>query len=251
MEITPVDSSLFRAAIEAMKEFLPEAHLRITADGVVIRGMDRSHVGFVDYFLSKEDCTTLKVPKPLTIDVNLSLLGRVLANISSGDVVTLGLNKTKDRLIVTHVNERISKRAVYELALLSLIDEIIEPNEMDYDARVVVKSSDLIGAIREVGAFDERIVLELNEEGFHFSAEGTSGKASQTLLNTEDREMELGADQVVAPFATRYLTQILKGGAALASTTVIQFDPAQPLRAIFKHGSQSHLIMYLAPMITD
>ena len=57
MEITPVDSSLFRAAIEAMKEFLPEAHLQIKADGVVIRGMDRSHVGFVDYFLSKEDCT--------------------------------------------------------------------------------------------------------------------------------------------------------------------------------------------------
>jgi hypothetical protein len=71
MEIVPTDSLLFRSAIEGLKDFLPEGTLRITSKGLSICGMDRSHVGFVDYLLAKVDCKILKVPVPQTIGMNM------------------------------------------------------------------------------------------------------------------------------------------------------------------------------------
>ena len=84
MEIVPTDSALFRSSVEALKEFLPQIQLRIASDGIRVNGMDVSHVGFVDYFLSKADCYVLKVPTPVVIGLNTTVFAKTLSSVSSG-----------------------------------------------------------------------------------------------------------------------------------------------------------------------
>jgi len=93
MELSPNDPKLFCSAIDALKDYLPQAQLYITKDGLRISGMDISHVGFVDYFLAAEDCAVLNVTEKITIGVNMSVLARVLGSV--GDSVTLGQKKEK------------------------------------------------------------------------------------------------------------------------------------------------------------
>jgi proliferating cell nuclear antigen len=253
MEFSPSDSSAFRSAIEALKDFLPEAQLRVTSTGVTINGMDRSHVGFVDYKLAKEDCKTLKVTVPQTIGLNLVNLAKVLSNVGSGDTLRFNLAQGADRITVNYANEKIGKKAVYELPLMDITEDAVELPDLSYGAKVAARTSDIVGVVKEVGAFGDSLVLTLNPDGFHMESTGDMGSAKQTLENTDDRDMELAEDDsVTATFGTKYLSAILKGGASLANTMTLEFDTsAQPLRASFHYGTTSHFIAYLAPKVTD
>lgn len=251
MEISPNDSSLFRASIEALKEFLPQAQLRVSSEGIHINGMDVSHVGFVDFLLAASDCAVLKVNKSYNIGINMNILARTLNAVGHGDRVTLSLGKSKDKLVVSYTNEKISKKAVYEVAMLDITEDALDLPEMTYGANISAKTVDISSAIKEVAHFGDSVVLRLDEEGFHMSASGDAGKVRQTLENTDDREMELSEDFVEASFGTKYLTTIMKAGAPLSSVTQLEFDGAQPLRASFKFGNESRFIAYLAPKISE
>ena len=253
MEFSPKESSLFRASIDAVKEFLPTAQLRCSAEGVRINGMDGGHMGFVDYFLAAADMTTCKIPKPLTIGVSLAVLARVLANIGSGDKLTLSVDPKKlDRLQVSYTNEHVSKRGFYEIALLNIHEEVMGIPELEYGADVQAKTSDILTAFREVSAFGEFLDLTLDEDGFHIAATGDMGSAKQTLENIEGREMALeNGAAVTAKFAAKFLLTILKGGGSLSSAARIEFDEGKPLRASFHYGSGSHYVGYLAPRVAE
>jgi proliferating cell nuclear antigen len=249
MEIVPTDSTLFRSSIEALKEFLPQAQLRIGKDGLRINGMDVSHVGFVDYFLSAADISTLTLSVPLVIGIQTANLARTLNSVGAGDKITLSVNK--DKLIVSYTNEKISKKAVYEVPIIEIIEEALDIPELTYAASITAKTADISSIIKEVSHFGDATTLRLDEEGFHVSASGDNGNVRQTLENTEDRDMSLNEDFVEASFGTKYLLSIMKGGSPLSSNTVLEFESNQPLRALFKFGSESHFIAYLAPKISD
>jgi proliferating cell nuclear antigen len=249
MEIVPNDSALFRSSMEALREFLPQVQLRISQDGIRINGMDVSHVGFVEYFLSKADCLVLKVPTPIVIGVNTTSLAKTLSSVSSGDRVTLGLKQ--DRMVVSYTNEKMSKKAVYEINTMDITEDALNLPELTYGATISGKTTDILQIVKEVAHFGDAMKLRLDEDGFHVSADGDSGTARQTLENTEDREMTLTDDAMEASFGTKYLTTIMKSGAPLSSTTKIEFDGTQPLRASFPFGKESRFVSYLAPKILE
>jgi len=249
MEFVPKDVVLFRSSVEALKEFLPIASLRISADGISISGMDASHVGFVDYLLSAADCTKAVVGRSLVISVNMSVLARVLSPVGAGDSVTL-IYKA-DKFIVECYNVKMSKKAVYEVPTLDIDEDAPSLPAMTYAANVTLKTADISAVVKEIAHFGETLGVVLNEDGLHLSTVGDSGAVKQTLENTEDREMELTGDSVEARFGTKYVAMIIKGGSALSPVTQLEFDPSNPLRATFRFGSGSHFIAYLAPKVAD
>jgi len=253
MEFTPKESGLFRASIDALKEFLPTAQIRCSSAGIGINGMDGGHIGFVDYFLAAGDMLSCKIPRPISVGVSLAVLARVLANVGSGDKLTLSLNAKEDRLIVSYTNEHVSKRGLYEIALINLTEDALEIPSLDYAADVQAKTSDILTALREVSAFGEFLDLTLNDEGFHVEATGELGSAKQTLENIEGREMMLEDPDtpVSAKFAAKFLLSIVKGGGSLSSTARLEFDAGKPLRASFHFGTGSRFVGYLAPRVAE
>jgi len=249
MEFVPKDVVLFRSSVEALKEFLPIASLRIGADGIRISGMDASHVGFVDYLLAAADCTKAVVEHSLVIGVSMPVLARVMSPIGAGDSVTL-IYKA-DKFIVECYNVKMSKKAVYDVPTLDIDGDAAELPAMNYAANVSLKTVDILSVVKDISHFGENLTLILNEDGLHLSTLGDSGAVKQTLENTEDREMELTGDSVEARFGMKYVGMIIKGGAPLSSVTQLEFDPANPLRATFRFGSSSHFIAYLAPKVAD
>ena len=249
MEIVPNDSALFRSSMEALKEFLPQVQMRIGPDGVRVNGMDVSHVGFIDYFLSKADCAVLTVPTPCVIGVNSVLLSKTLSSVGAGDRVTLSVKE--DKLVISYKNEKLMKKASYEISTLDISEDIVRLPELVYEASVSSKTSDIQAIIKEVGGFGDTLKLRLDEDGFHVMAEGDGGAARQTLENTDDRDMTLGADFIEASFGTKYLTTIMKSGGPLSNSTRLEFDGSQPLRASFLFGKESRFMAFLAPKIMD
>lgn len=251
MELIPRDSFLFRAAVDALKDFLPLAQVRCSADGIRISGMDSSHVGFVDYFLAAADCEKLSIPSPFMIGVNMTVLARVLAPVGSGDRVTLSIGKKPDTLSVVYLNEKMAKKSSYELALFTIDGDVPELPDTTYGATLRARTSDISALVKEIAYFGDAIQLRLDEDGFHVATGGDAGTVSLTLENTEGREMELAEDAVSVSFAMKYFSNILKGGGGLSAMICLEFDSTQPLKAGFAFTAASYFNAYLAPVVVD
>ena len=52
MELVISESTIFKKAMEAVRDFLPTPEMNISADGLRITGMDAGHICFVDFLLS-------------------------------------------------------------------------------------------------------------------------------------------------------------------------------------------------------
>lgn len=247
MEIQLSDTSLFRRSIEALKDFLPQAQFMVSETGLRIRGMDMSHVGFVDYFLSAKDCAGFKVPVPSVLGISTTVLCKVLATAGSSDTLTLA--EHGETLRLTFAGEGRSSK--FELPTLEIDADAVELPEMEYTATIKAKGSDFATAIKDLVLFGDSITLRLDDEGFHMRAEGDVGKAAMTLDPTDDREMTLETDSVEMSYGMKYIQQVVKSCCSLAAVMELAFDDTHPLRITTRFGKESHFIAYLAPKIDN
>lgn len=234
--------------MDALKEFLPQLQIHISDAGISICGMDVSHVGFVDYKLAADDCSTLNVKEHVNLGVHSAVLTRSL---SACDSIHITTTANKEKLVLTTVSEKQGKKAVFEMPTLDIDDVTPDLPDISYNATVELKTSDFASVVKEVASFGDSITLTLDEGGLHIQSSGDGGSVVQTLENTDDRTMELGTDSVSASFGAKHLLQIMKGGGGLAAVVRVEFDSAQPLRVSFKFGAASHFIAYLAPKISE
>jgi proliferating cell nuclear antigen PCNA len=248
MELVPSNPALFKTAMDALKEFLPQLQIHISETGISVCGMDASHVGFVDYKLTAADCSTLKVKEHINLGIHSALLTRAL---SSCDSIHITTSKNREKLVLTTINEKLGKKAVFEMPTLDIDEATPDLPEISYNATIDLKTADFASVVKEVAAFGDSVTLTLDEGGLHVRSSGDGGSVVQTLENTDGRNMELGTDSVSASFGSKHLLQIMKGGGGLAPSVRVEFDQAQPLRVTFKFGTDSHFIAYLAPKIND
>lgn len=247
MEVRITDAALFRKAIDALKEFLPQAQLRFSSEGIKVNGMDASHVGFVDFLLSNKDCELIKLPEEKEIGISMGVLSRALANCANSDSILL--SETRDRLRVSYKTE--GRSANFELPTLHIQDDIVQIPEMEYGAIIKAKSSDIAGIIRDLAAFGDNTTLCLDEEGFHVKVKGDMGEGELTLEPTEERDMSLEGDAVEVEYGMKYLQQIVKHSSSMATTMELAFQDGQPLRVTAAFGKASVFMAYLAPKVSE
>jgi len=252
MEIIISEATLFKKAIDAIKEFLPMTEMNVSSDGLRINGMDTSHICFIDFFLSAEECDSISCPDPISLGISTGIITKVLSAATTGsDSITLSVSEESDKLGLSVKNDTTGRRAEFELPLMDLNENSIQIPEMEYTANVKAKTSDIAGLAKDVGLFGDVGELKLNADGFHISVTSENGSANVTLDNTDDREMTLEEEEVTVKYSIKYIQNILRGGASLASTADLSFEDGKPLRAIFRFGKNSHFTAYLAPRIED
>lgn len=249
MEVRIPDVTSFRRAVDALRDFMPQAELRISREGIRINGMDVAHVGFVDFFLSAKDCEAIKVPATNSnIGIAMSILGRVLAMCAPQEPLTLA--ESGDRLKVQFKSE--GRSSQFELPTLHIQEDLVELPDLAYTAVVRVKSAEVSGLIKDLGIFGDDVWLKLDDEGFHLTVKGDSGEGHVALEPTEEREMTLdGDDPVEVEFSMKYMQQIIKHASSMAAYMEISFDSDKPLQVKTRFGKESHFIAYLAPKISE
>ncbi len=249
MEVRISDATPFRRAVDALRDFMPQAELRISKEGIRINGMDVAHVGFVDFFLSAKDCESVKIPSTNSnIGISMPILGRVLAMCAPQEPLTL--SESGDRLKVRFQSD--GRSSQFDLPTLHIQEDLVELPDLAYTAVVRAKSSDISGLIRDLAIFGDDVWLKLDDEGFHLTVKGDAGEGHVVLEPTEDREMTLDGDEPVdVEFSMKYLQQLVKHASSMATYMEISFDSDKPLQVKTRFGKESHFIAYLAPKISE
>jgi proliferating cell nuclear antigen len=252
MEIIISEATLFKKAIEAIKEFLPITEINVSSDGLRINGMDTSHICFIDFFLSAEECDSITCSEPISLGISTGIITKVLSAAATGsDSITLSVSEESDKLELSVKNDTTARRAAFELPLMELNDNSIQLPEMEYAANIKAKTSDVLSIAKDVGLFGDVAEFTLNADGFHIAVTSENGSANVTLDNTDEREMTLEEEEVKVKYSIKYVLNILRGGGSLSSNADLSFEDGKPLRAIFRFGKNSHFTAYLAPRIED
>ena len=252
MELIISEATLFKKALDAIKEFLPTTEMMVSADGLRINGMDTGKICFIDFFLSAEECDSISCPDSISLGISTGLITRILSVATTGsDSIKLSVSEDSDKLGLSIRNEATARQAEFELPLMELNEDAIEIPAMDYAAIVKAKTSDIAGLIKDAALFGDDATLTLNADGFHVRATGEGGSANLTLENTEGRDMELEEEEVIVKYSIKYLQNILRGGGSLSTQADLSFEADKPLRAIFRFGKNSHFTAYLAPKMDD
>jgi proliferating cell nuclear antigen len=252
MEIHISETTLFKKALDAIKEFLPTTEMIVSSDGMRISGMDTAKVCFIDFFLSAEECDSIECPETISLGISTGLITKILSIATTGsDNITLHVSEESDKLGLSIRSETSARQAEFELPLIDLNEDAIEIPDMDYAAVVKAKTSDIAGLFKDAALFGDDATLTLNADGFHVNAIGEGGSANLTLENTEGREMELEEEEVKVKYSIKYLQNILRGGGSLSTMADIAFETAKPIRTIFRFGKNSHFTAYLAPKMDD
>jgi proliferating cell nuclear antigen len=248
MNIQITDAALFRRSIDALKDFLPQAQFHISTEGVTIRGMDASHIAFVDYFLSSRDCEEIAVPEECMLGVSTGILAKVLATVGNS-AESLTLTHDDDHLLISFTGE--GRSGTFQLPLLDIEDDTLEIPNTDYRATVRARSADIAGLLKDLAPLGDKVTLFLAEDGFHVRAEGDVGRGEFVLEPTDDREMLLDGDGEEVSYAMKYLAAMIKNTAALSPNMELAFDGSQPLRIRVTFGKGSHFLAFLAPKIAE
>jgi proliferating cell nuclear antigen len=252
MEIIISESTLFKKALDAVKEFLPTTEINVSSDGLRINGMDTSHICFIDFFLSAEECDMIKSPEPISVGISTSIITKVLsASATASDTIKLSVTEESDSLGLEIKNDGTGRLASFELPLINLNEDAVEIPDMDYAANVKAKTSDIMGLMKDAALFGDNALLTLNPDGFHVACSGEGGKANLTLENTDGRDMNLEEDEVKATYSLKYLQNILRGGGSLSTLADLSFESGKPIRCIFRFGKNSHFTAYLAPKMDE
>jgi proliferating cell nuclear antigen PCNA len=250
MEFSPKNPALFKSTVNALSEFLPKVLMNISNSGIVFGGLEKDHVCYFDYKLSDSDCNFLKVPRPCKVGVDMKILYQTLMHVGIDDELTiaLGTGKTSNKLFIKYTNSRANKKVVYEISTFEIDNKMEEIPDQEYEGIVKIKTADIFAAVKEVSIFDsETITLHLDEDGLHISAIGTVGNAIQTLENTDDREMFMGDESVKSTFSKSHLIDVLKAGSAISPLVSLEYGKDIALRSSFLFGTDSRLIVYIAP----
>ncbi len=247
MEVRISDAAMFRKAVDALKEFLPQAQLRFSEEGIRVNGMDASHVGFVDFLLSNKDCEYVKFTKATDIGISLQVLSKAITTCSGNESITL--TESGDRLKVAFKAE--GRSANFELPTLHIQDDIVQIPEMEYGAIIKARSSDIAGIIRDLSGFGDNAVLCLDESGFHVRVKGDLGEGELTLEPTEERDMTLEGDAIEVEYGMKYLQQIVKHSSSMATTMELAFQNGSVLRVTAEFGKASVFMAYLAPKVSE
>jgi proliferating cell nuclear antigen len=241
------DSSLLRDSISTIGELIDEGIFKADKNGLGLIAADRAMVAVIDLKLPATIFDEFKVDKEQNIAINLTNLVSVLKRVGVNEKLEIELKD--NRLEITMRNSSTRK---FTVPLLDINQEEIPPiNQLDFKAKVKIKSDVLKSGIEDADIVSDSVVLEASKEGFSMKA---AGDISSTELSLEKGDKALLDLSVTEPVKSRYPLDYLKKmikAAKLSNETNIRWSKDYPMRMDFSSVDKVSLGFILAPRVSE
>src|SRR3989344_2898448 len=222
MRLTLADSKYLTDSISILSELVNDVRLKCDKNQIEIIAMDPANVAMVVFRLLSSAFTEYKVDEDVEICVSLDALKQVLKRSKPSDLLTLELDKEKNKLKVKIVGE--SSRT-FNLALIDINDSEQKIPSLKFPLTVDTHSSVFDEAIADMGIISESVIFNTEANKFVLR--------SESKLHNARVEVGSDAETVVESENT--------------DNVRIQFGPSYPLRLDYTVKDKFQLVFLLAP----
>lgn len=175
------DTSIFKAAFEAISAIVDEIVCVIDSEGFRVTAMDRSHISFLCLDLKPTvfdefECT---VPEKLNIDADEFM--RILKRMKNSDV--LKLSNDEGNLVIKFVGDADRE---FKLRLIDMEYEIPQPPHLEPPVTVNVPSNLVNECLKDMAIFSEKTYFVVDQDYFKVVTDGEFGAVDAQYLHGED-----------------------------------------------------------------
>ena len=241
------DTSLLRDSISTIGELIDEGIFKVNKNGLSLVAADRAMVAVVDFKLPPTVFDKFEVDKEQNIAVNMTNLVSVLKRIGGNEKLELEL---KDNKLEIRMKNSSSRK--FTVPLLDIGQEEIPPiNQLDFKAKVKVKSDILKSGIEDADIVSDSVVFDARKDAFNLRASGDISSTELTLEKGNDALLDLSATGIVtARYPLDYLKKIIKAS-KLADEISLRWSKDYPIRMDFSSVDKVSLSFILAPRVSE
>ena len=140
----------------------------------------------------------------------------------------------------------------FMVPLLDITQEEIPPiNQLDFKAKVKIKSGILKSGIDDADIVGDSVIFQASKDGFNLRASGDISSTELTLERGNDALLDLSATGIVtARYPLDYLKKIIKAS-KLANEINLRWSKDYPIRMDFTSVDKVSLGFVLAPRVSE
>jgi len=241
------DSSLLKDSISTIGELIDEGIFKVNKNGLELIAADRAMVAVVDFKLPATVFDKFEVDKEQSIAVNMTNLVSVLKRVGGNERLELEL---KDNKLEIRMKNASTRR--FMVPLLDITQEEIPPiNQLDFKAKVKVKSDILKSGVEDADIVSDSVVFQASKDSFNLRASGDISSAELTLERGDDALLDLNSTGIVtARYPLDYLKKIIKAS-KLANEINLRWSKDYPMRIDFTSVDKVSLGFVLAPRVSE
>ena len=248
MRLSIAEPKVLVDSVNIISELVNEARFKIDKDKIELIAMDPANVAMVVFNLLSSAFTEYKVDKPEDIAISLDSLKAILRRVKPSDVITIELDKERNRL---KIQLRSENTRTFNLALIDIEEKNQKIPDLKFPLKVEMNSAIFDEAIQDMDVIAESVVLVADKDKFSVEAESNLndarseiGKDSGVIVKSTSR------DAVKSKYSIEYLKKIIKGS-KLSDKVVLQFDKDYPLKADYLVKDKLSLSVILAPRVSN
>ena len=253
----------FTMMFQHLKLFTEHINLIWEPERLYIQTMDRSHVSIVELILPATWFDTYQVETSQVMGLPISLFFNALNTRKDNNGLVLEKRDNEDglRIHIRPLTSNLADDAIfhveYEIPLFQIEQDTLHiPDDIEYQADIVMKSADFASLIHSFKLFDERWGISCNEtqKELRFHATSSENGKSNVVFNIDhlvnysvEENAELEVEYSVALFQRVVLYQ------RMSENVEIHVSSTFPMKIVYKIGVEEDspcLIFYVAAMVT-
>jgi proliferating cell nuclear antigen PCNA len=241
------DSSILRDAIFTIGGLIDEGIFKVTKNGLGLIAADRAMVAVIEFNMPATMFDEFHTDKEETIAVNMTNLVNVLKRVSGNEKLYLELKDNQLEIIMKNSSKR-----KFTVPLLDIKEEEIPPiNELEFAARVKIKSDTLKSGIEDAEIVSDSAIFEATKDTFLLKATGDMSSTELALEKGNDALLEVSATgDVKARYPLDYLKKMIKAS-KLANEINLRWSKDYPMRMDFITVDKVSLSFVLAPRVSE
>jgi proliferating cell nuclear antigen len=233
------DPKLMGDAVAIVSEVVSEVRIKLLEDGMSIVAVDPANVALVIFKLPKESFSQYETGNEVW-GVNLSDLKKILKR--AGASASVVLEEEDGKLKIT-IFDKVKR--TFSLALIEVSSEDKDVPELNFGARVEMRSDDFVKAVEDTNIVADSCAFNMKDGVF--SVEG-SGNLNSAKAEFSSEDMELfGTGK--SKYSLEYLMKFIKA-AKISSKVIVNFSDDYPLRLDFP-GEKMGIGFVLAPRVEN
>ena len=241
------DSGLLKDSISTIGELIDEGIFKINKNGLSLIAADRAMVAVVDFKLTATVFDEFNVDKEQTIAINMTNLVSVLKRVGANEKLELNLKDNKLEIVMTNSSKR-----KFTVPLLDISQEEIPPiDQLEFTAKVKVKTDVLKSGIDDAIIVSDSIVLEAASNRFSMKATGDISSTELTLEKGNEALLDLDVTGIVkSRYPLEYLKKMIKAS-KLADEANLRWSKDYPMRMDFMTVDKVSMGFILAPRVSE
>jgi len=245
VELVLENAAVFKKCIDAIAVLIDEAEFIVDKDALWLKATDPSQISMVDFKLDKSAFKHYRVENLAKVGLDLDYLAQIMSRAKPSDELTLALDETKSRLMVSFNGA--SKRS-FAVPLIDVNAAELPTPKIEFDSTVKMLAGIFQDGLKDAELISSHITVGVGDDKFFLKANSSKGSVENETSNKEKGIVDFKAKKdSTSMFPLSYLNDMLKVPSADTEITV-QLKTNAPIKISYPIG-KAEITYFLAPRI--